>query len=70
MTKYEKVLAEGLPPMNALEWMLLEVACEDVINDNQLPGDKYWFKELWMEIEHLYKDEPEKLNLIYENIYL
>jgi hypothetical protein len=71
MTRYEKALEEGLQPMDGLEWALLEMYCENLINNTiTTMQDIPVLKELWMEIEHLYKDQPEKLNLIYEKIYL
>lgn len=34
MTRYEKALEEGLQPMDGLEWALLEMYCENLINNS------------------------------------
>ena len=70
MTEYEKNLEIGMPPMAALEWLMLEVACEDFLNIRGSSEDKEFLKGFWMEIEHLYKDNLNKLNLLKEEINL
>jgi hypothetical protein len=64
MTRYEESLEKGLPPMTSMEWLLLEMCCEDIFNGNVEPIDTEFLSELMMEIEHFYKDDKETLEKI------
>jgi len=68
MTEYEEALENGLPPMTTLEWLLLEMACEDILTGNEDEEDAAFMPQLMMEIEHFYKDEPNKLKEVKEAI--
>lgn len=63
MTEYEKKVAKGLPPMNSMEWLLLE---EQIENDLKFPEKMYKFGIetmliLFDEVEYFLKNQPEKL---------
>lgn len=68
MTRYEEALENGLPPMKSLEWVLLEIACEDILAGNGDVEDAAYMPQLMIEIEHLYRDDTEKLEKIKEAI--
>lgn len=66
MTRYEEALENGLPPMTTMEWLLLEMACEDILAGNGDTEDAAFMPQLMMEIEHFYKDDTVKLEKIKE----
>ena len=73
MTRYEEMVKSGeLPPMNGLEWLLLGFNCDCLLDGkfNDQPEEKEFAKEtiklMWIEVDHLYRDEPEMLEKLKE----
>jgi hypothetical protein len=64
MNEYEKNIENGSAPMNMMEWLMLEIICEDMIAGNCTDQDVKSMKSLLVEIEHFYRDDEEKLERI------
>ena len=68
MTEYEKSVENGLPRMNSMEWLLLQISVEDIIKNPEgcTKDDAEAMMNLKMEIDHFYRDNQELLTQFYK----
>jgi hypothetical protein len=64
MTRYEQMVASGeMQPMNGLDYVIIGTTVEDVLkNGFSYDNDKQAIRDVMVEIEHIFRDSPEKLD--------
>jgi len=64
MTRYEKEIEQGtLVPMNGLDWLMLQVTLEGVLDGTDKMDDQLreCLNDMMLEIEHYYDDDKDTL---------
>lgn len=71
MTEYEKLVKEGkMTPMNGLDALVIQSLVEDVLEGRDTMNDELFeaLDGVMIEIEYLYDEKKDKLNLLQENM--